>query len=194
MDGAPDPRFLRFYAMRSGHSATDDIRHVPEVTRANTFLLLCQVRESHGFDQRHLAPNLIVGDRQRRPGSQAGGNLNRIRGSQSLARAQPRGIQQDVASNGYDFEVRKMVEQQLVIVRNILPPELQRSHGQFEQGQLRGDAPELAFLKAFDYPARRPSKLRMLLEMIDPHARVDEHSLVTTGESHTYQSLRSSCR
>jgi hypothetical protein len=61
-----------------------------------------------------------------------------------------------------------VIQQQFILVRNILPTNLQWPDGQFEKGKFRGDATEPAGLQAFDDFTGEGAEPRMALEMIDP--------------------------
>ena len=154
--------------------------------------LLNQVGQDYGLDEREIPPAFVVCDRQRCASSQTGRYLNCIRRPQPLTRTQCGSLQQNFTTDWHELKIREVVEKYLIVVRDILTSQLQWFDRQLEQSELRGYSAELALFQVFDDVAGGRGQLGMLLEMIDPDARIDHYPLVVAGEPRFHQSLRSS--
>ena len=92
--------------------------------------------------------------------------------------AQCRGFQKHLSAHRLQLHVRKIAEEQLVLVSDILAPELQRPNSELEERKFRNNSAKPPLLQGLDNLAGRPSEFRMLLEVVYPDTAVDKHPAV----------------
>ncbi len=123
-----------------------------------------------------------------------GGESDGISSAQAVTGADAGRFKQDVPADGHQLEIRETVEKDLVLVRDILPAELQRTHGEFEKRQFRYDALEPPVLDGLHDTPGSGCEGGMRLEVIDPDAGVDQDPAMAAQRRKVHQSFRSSRR
>src|SRR5262245_13298872 len=82
--------------------------------------LFNEIRHQDRLDQWKPAPPLVVRNGERSPHEQSCGQLNCIWSAKLISRTQRRGLEQNVAADGLELQIRKIPEQQFVIIGHIL--------------------------------------------------------------------------